>query len=253
MIFTRKHHFLLSIALLCCVGSFAQSKNDSAQAFPFVKFHYAYLFPSGDFEKTYGNTSSIGGAIGYKTRSNWQFELDANYLFGGDVKRKDLLSGIINEVGDATDADGELVKIIYDLRGLSFSASVGKIFPVFNINPNTGIFIKVGIGYIQHKIKVDYRDGEVFQLNEDMLKGYDRLHSGLLLNQFIGFQYYGRKNFANFLLGVELNEGLTKNRREYNYDTRSFDTNQKNDFLYGFRFGWIIPIKGRTSDEFYFY
>lgn len=253
MNFVGKHPFLLLIALFCYTSVLAQAKKDSAQAFPFVKFHYAYLFPSGDFEKTYGNSSSIGGEIGYKTRSNWQFGIAANYLFGGDVKRKNLLSGIINEVGDATDSDGELVKILYDLRGLSFSASVGKIFPVFNINPNTGVIIKAGVGYIQHKIKVDYRDGEVFQLNEEMLKGYDRLHSGLLLMQFIGFQYYGKKNFANFQLGIELNQGLTKNQRAYNYDTRSFDTNQKNDFLYGFRFGWVIPIKGRASDEFYFY
>jgi len=248
-----KHYILLFIAVLSCYSSFAQSKKDSAQAFPFVKFHYAYLFPSGDFEETYGNSSSLGGGVGYKTKSNWQFEIDANYLFGGNVKRKDLLSGIINDEGDATDADGELVKIIYDLRGLSISASVGKIFPVFNINPNTGILLKAGIGYIQHRIKIDYRDGDVFQLNEEMLKGYDRLHSGLLLNQFIGFQYFGRRNFTNFQIGLELNEGLTKNQREYNYDTRSYDKNQKNDFLYGFRLSWVIPIKGRTADEYYFY
>ncbi|MEQ8625637.1 MAG: hypothetical protein RJQ00_02515 [Vicingaceae bacterium] len=253
MIILPKHFLLLFIAALSYHTSFTQSKNDSAQAFPFVKFHYAYLLPSGDFEETYGNSSSLGGGVGYKTKSNWQFEINANYLFGGDVKRKDLLSGIINDEGDATDSDGQLVKIIYDLRGLSFSATIGKTFPVFNINENSGIIVKAGIGYIQHRIKIDYRDGDVFQLNEEMLKGYDRLHSGLLLNQFIGFQYYGRRNFTNFQLGFELNQGLTKNQREYNYDSRSFDKDQKNDLLYGFRLGWVIPIKGRTADEFYFY
>ncbi len=249
----KKRLFILSLLTFFSQPYFAQAKPDSAAGFPFVKFQYAYLFPSGDYESTFGNSNSIGGGLGYKTKSNWQFEIDAGYMFGADMKRKDLLNSIINDAGDVTDSDGELVKIIYDLRGLTILGSVGKVIPVFGVNQNSGILIKAGIGYIQHKIKVDYRDGDVFQLNEEMLKGYDRFHSGLLLNQFIGFQYFGKRNFVNFLVGIEFNQGFTTNKREYNYDTRSFDKSQKKDYLSGFRFGWIIPIKGRVSEDYYFY
>ena len=232
---------------------FAQSSKDSLAAFPFIRFQYSYLLPSGDFEDTYGNTNAIGAALGFKTRSNWQFEMEGSFMFGADIKRKDLLDGIINREGDVTDADGELIKVLTEIRAMSFYASVGKVFPLLGSNKNSGILIQGGFGYLQHQIKVDYRDGEVFQFSDEMLKGYDRLHTGIALRQFIGFQYFGRNNLGNFYLGIEFNQGFTRNRREYNYDTRSFDKNLKTDGLTGFRFGWAIPMRKRTADEFYYY
>ena len=249
--FNRK----LSLVIICLFVSYfsVDAQVDSASAFPYVRFQYAYLFPSGDFEKTFGNSNSLGGALGFKTKSNWQFELESGFMFGSDVKRKDLLNDIINDAGNVTDADGELVRIVYDLRGFNLFASVGKLIPVFGKNKNSGFLVQAGIGYLRHKIFVDYRDGKVFQLSDEMLKGYDRLHTGLALKQFIGYQYFGSKNLVNFYAGFEFNQGFTKNRREYNYDTRSFDTDPKTDFLYGFRFGWSIPIRQRASEDFYYY
>lgn len=240
------------LSVLLYSSSMAQER-DSSEAFPFFRFQYAYLLPGGDYEDTYGNTSSIGGAFAYKTKSNWQFEIEGAYFFGADIKRKDLLKDIINSTGDVTDADGELVKVIYDMRGLSINASVGKIIPVFNSNKNSGILLQAGIGFIQHRIKIDYRDGEVFQLSDEMLKGYDRLHRGFVLKQFIGYQFFGRKNLFNFYAGLEFNEGFTKNKRQYNYDSRAYDKEQKLDLLHGFKVGWAIPIRSRESEEFYIY
>ena len=245
---------ILGICLfLLSSSSNAQESVDSSETFPFVRFQYAYLFPGGDYEDTFGNTSSIGGAFGFKTKSNWQFEIEGGFLFGADIKRKDLLVDILNANGDVTDADGELVRVVYDIRGLSFYASAGKVFSVLGSNKNSGILVQAGVGFLQHRIKVDFRDGEVFQLSDDMLKGYDRFHRGLALKQFIGYQYFGKQNLLNFYAGFEFNQGFTRNLREYNYDNRSFDKDQKLDLLYGFRFGWAIPIRSRESEEFYIY
>jgi len=236
------------------VDVFAQASqdSDSASAFAFIRFQYSLLSPAGDFEKTFGVTQAVGGALAYKTATNWHFEVEGSFLFGGDVKRKDLLSGIINEAGDVTDADGELVKVILDMRAYSLYGSVGKLFPIFG-NQNSGILVQFGVGYLQHRIKVDFRDGEVFQFSDEMLKGYDRLHRGVALKQFVGYQYFGKRNLINFNIGFEFNQGFTKNKREYNYDSRSFDKGQKTDLLNGLRIGWTIPIKERTSDDFYYY
>lgn len=249
--FLRKTLFVL--ALLSFIGVGAQSRTDSLEAFPFIRFQYSYLLPSGDFESTFGNTNLVGGAIGFKSKTNWQFEIEANYMFGADVKRKTLLSDIINEAGDVTDRDGELVKVLLDMRGYNFFGSVGRVISFTKSNPNSGLLIQLGVGFLQHRIKVDYRDGEVFQLSEEMLKGYDRLHSGVAFKQFLGYQYFGKRNLINFYAGFEFNQGLTYNRREYNYDTKSFDQDQKFDFLYGFRIGWSLPIRSRASEEFYYY
>lgn len=233
--------------------SHAQTNIDSAQSIVFIRFEYAHLWVGGDLEKRFINSNAVGGSLGYKTRSNWQFGINGAFHFSNQVKVNGLLDDVINEAGDVTDSDGELVKLTYEHRGLSFFVQAAKIFPVFNSNPNSGIITQFGFGYLQHQIKIDYRDGTVFQLDENDLKGYDRLHTGLAFRQFVGYQYFGPKNLMNFYIGFEFQEALTVNRRGYNYDTRSFDTDTKNDLLYGFRFGWIIPFRRRAAEEFYYY
>jgi len=243
--------FLLNTVLLQGYGQ-SKTYRDSTESIPFIRFQYSHLLPSGDFEDTYQNANTVGVVFGFKTASNFQFEVEGNFMFGSKIKRQGLLSDITNERGDITDSEGELVKIIYDLRGFSFFATAGKLFPLKITNQNSGILTQVGIGYLQHKIFMDYRDGVVAQLSEEMLKGYDRLHSGLAIKQFIGYQHFGRKNFYNFYLGLEFQQGFTKNRRAYNYDTQRFDEGRKFDFLYGFRAGWSIPIRERAAEDFYY-
>tara|TARA_B110001469_G_scaffold126797_1_gene145455 strand:+ start:1073 stop:1834 length:762 start_codon:yes stop_codon:yes gene_type:complete len=235
-------------------SGYSQSKNqrDSSESIPFIRFQYNYLLASGDFEDTFDNGNSVGGAFGFKTLSNWQFEIEGNYMFGSRLKRIDLLSDISNEEGDITDSEGELVKLIFDLRGFTVFATVGKLFPLKESNNNSGILTQIGVGFLQHKIFIDYRDGDVFQLSKSMLKGYDRLHNGFATKQFIGYQHFGRKNMFNFYVGFEFQQGFTKNRRQYNYDTKSFDLDRKIDLLYGIRLGWSLPVRKRASEDFYY-
>jgi len=237
------------------IGLFSLSSNaqDSTQAFGYVKFQYAYFLPSGDFEERFNNANSVGGEIGYKLFSNWHFSISGAYLFSRDVKVNDLLADVINEAGDVIDSEGELVKITYELRGQSYFAKVGRVFNVLAPNQNSGILVTAGAGYFQHKIKIDYRDGDVFQLSEERLKGYDHLSTGFALQQFVGYQYFGNSNLLNFYAGFEFIQAFTKNRRKYNYDTRSFDTERKSDYLAGFRVGWVIPFRKRRAEEFYYY
>ncbi len=227
--------------------------QDSTQAFGYVKFQYARFLPSADFEKRFNNANSVGGEFGYKTFNNWHFSISGAYLFSRDVKVNDLLSDVINEAGDVIDSDGELVKITYELRGQSYFAKVGRVFNILSPNPNSGILVNFGLGYFQHKIKIDYRDGEVFQLSEERLKGYDRFSNGFAIQQFIGYQYFGKSNLLNFYAGFEFIQAFTKNRREYNYDTRSYDKGVKRDLLSGLRVGWVIPFRKRRAEEYYYY
>lgn len=249
-------HFFILIALSSTwLTSTAQQKEvvDSALTLPFIRFQYTLLEPSGDFEETYGSANAVGGAFGIKLANNWQFELEGNFIFGTNIQRQGILDDIINSNGDVTDSDGELIKIIYNLRGFSAYANVGKVFTFQNGLKNSGILAQAGIGFLQHKIFFDYRDGEAFQLSEDNLKGYDRLHNGVAFKQFLGYQYFGKKNLVNFYIGVEFQEAFTVNRRGYNYDTKMFDIDQKFDLLYGLRFGWSFTLRSRASEEFYYY
>jgi len=241
----------LGFLLISISGVKAQ---DSTQAFGFVKFHFAYFIPSGDFEDRFESANSIGGELGVKTFGNWQVSASGAYIFGNRVRVNNLLSDVINANGDVIDSDGELVRLTYELRGQSYFIKAGRIFNEFlSPNPNSGILVTAGVGYLRHKIKIDYRDGTVFQLSEDRLKGYDRLTSGIAFQQFIGYQFYSKRNLLNFYAGLELVQAYTKNRREYNYDSRSFDKGDKRDYFAGIRFGWVIPFRKRRSEEFYYY
>ena len=91
------------------------------------------------------------------------------------------------------------------------------------------------------------------QLTEEMEKGYDRLSTGFSLNQFIGYQYFGKTRLINFFAGIEGIQAFTKNRRGYNYDTQKVDTKERFDSMYGIKVGWIIPFYKKTTQEFYYY
>lgn len=237
--------------LLCL--NIAYSQADSSQSIIYISFDYGLYEVDGDWEQRYSNSNAAGGSIGFKMANNWQFKVSSSFHFSNKVRQNGILDDVINEVGDVTDFDGELVKIIYEQRGLGFKAEVGKIVPFFKKNANSGLLLQAGAGYFQHRTKIDYRDGTVFQLEEDDRKGYDRLHTGFATSQFIGILFFGKSNFFNFYGGFEFNQAFTKNRREYNYDTRSFDKDPKLDLYYGMKIGWMIPFKKRASEEFYYY
>ncbi len=249
----HKFIFIVFFVNMLAVAKGQDSTLNNSESIPYIRFQYSMLFPAGDFEDRYANSNVAGGAFGLKLKSGWTFEVEAGYHFSRRVKSRGLLDDILNEAGDATDSDGELVKVSLEQRGLSIYTSVGRLFHFESRNKNSGLLLQAGIGYFQHKIKIDYRDGDVFQLSEEMQKGYDRLHTGLALRQFIGYQHFGMKNLLNFYIGLEIQEAYTKNRRLYNYDTQQFDKGDKFDFLYGIKMGWAIPFKSRASEEFYYY
>jgi hypothetical protein len=243
------------LLLVFFVSFFDQSSiaQDSTSAFPFILFQYNFSSANADMEDHFNTIHAVGGGLGYKTFSNWQFELKADYLFSQNIKSEGLLDNIINEAGDVTDSDGELVKVVYEMKGFTIFAQGGKILPLFQANANSGVFVSAGVGFLHHFIDYDYRDGRVFQLEEDMLKGYDRLTNGFAIRQFVGYQFYGKQNLLNFQLGIESTQGFTRNRREFNYVDRSFDKDLKTDILLGFRACWMIPFKKRRAEEFYYY
>ena len=116
--------------------------------------------------------------------------------------------------------------------------------------------LQAGVGYIQHKIRIEIPGEDVFQLQAGYKQGYDKLHSGLALQQFIGWHYMQyNQHYVNFNVGLELIEGFTKNRRGYNYDTQSYDNSKKLDIFAGLKFTWFIPryLAFRDGKEEYYF
>lgn len=246
----------ISLGLLFLVlfsNNLKAQKNikDRSENLPLISFNYGFYAPGGDLVKRFGNNSSIGAAFHYKTRSNFLIGAEGNFLFGRQVKENLILDGIASDSGEVFDKDSQVATILFFERGYTLTANVGKIFPVFGPNPNCGILFKLGTGFMQHKIRIEHQNNRIPQLDGDYYKGYDRLTNGIVFTQFLGYFYMSNSKLANFYAGFESMEAMTKNRREFNFDTKMKDDAKRLDLLYGLKVGISISIYKRSGDQYY--
>ncbi len=245
-----------SIAVFCLFASaFAHAQvnvKDSVINTFLLTPSYSYQFPGGDIADRFGANSNIGMGALYKTRSNWTFGLEGTFIFGNTLREHTILDPLRTERGEIIGVDGRYADVRLFERGYSVTANVGKLFPVIGPNPNSGIVLKAGVGFVQHKIRIDVIGNTVVQLSKTYKKGYDRLTNGLALTQSVGYLYLGNRRLVNFYAGVDVMEGFTENRRTVNYDTGLHDDTKRLDILFGPRISWIIPLYKKLPRDFYY-
>lgn len=243
---------ILALIMPAFFASGQVNVRDSVIWTPIVYATYGFHGLGGDIGEMFGPSSTIGGGIGFKTKKNFYFGLEYSYLFGGKSKTGDeILAGILTSDGQLIGQGGEYAIFQYYQRGNIFWGHVGKVIPVFGPNPNSGIFIKLGVGFVEYRMDVSVQDNTALQVDGDYKLGYDHLTTGVGLNQFIGYQFMGDSRIWNFYAGFDISQAWTKNRREMNFDTRTKDNTQHFDLFYGFKVGWIIPLYRRASVGYY--
>lgn len=230
----------------------AKENHDSTYTVPLIIFNYTAQWPEGDLKNRFGFNSSIGGGFNYKLASNWYFGINGSFLWGRNVKENGILDALKTSEGYIIDKEGRPSTVYLEERGFNIFGNFGRLFNQVGLNKSSGILTYVGAGFMQHKIRIHYKD-EITNLEDNYKKGYDRLSNGPAFNGFFGYLFMSNNRLINFYLGLDYITAFTKNRREFNYDTRSFDTKTYNDQLIGLKFGWIIPLNKRRSQEFYYY
>ena len=253
----RFSQFRLFLLVLACfvVGrnvSAQKSVRDSSISMTMIGAIVGVQSPGGDLSDRFGTNFNIGGTFQYKTRTNFLFGVDGYFLFGPDVKDEGLLRYFLNSSGAITGLDGQFANILLYERGMKFDLKAGRIFPVIGPNPNSGITLTLGAGWIQHKIRIDNKSEAIPALSGDYLKGYDRLTGGFALTGFAGYTNFGNKRLVNFFLGVEVTRGFTHNLRRFNFDTREQDDRLRNDLFFGIRGGWLFPLYRRSPRAYYY-
>ncbi|CAG0985624.1 hypothetical protein FLAV_02016 [Flavobacteriales bacterium] len=248
-------HILWVLFLFIFKPVFGQltGKQDSATLNILFKASYAFQFPSMDLAKRFGNNSNICSEGEVKFASNFTMGVKGAFIFGKQVREDSILNGIATSQGYHIDKGGELATVYNDERGFTVMATVGKIFPIFKSNANSGPFVQLGVGMLRHKIRYDWRQSNLPQLSKELLKGYDRLTYGPAIEVFAGYMYLSKNRLINFFGGVEYTMAWTRNRRGYNYDTMQYDTVLRKDALLGIRAGWILPIYRKEKKEFFYY
>lgn len=244
-------NILLIIVVFSSSFLFSQDKDwrNSGQSAFLISPHYAASFALGDLQKRYSFLNHIGAGVSYKTSSNWVFGADGSFIFGNKHKFTGLFDHLVDNKGQISDANGDVGIVVVNPRGLSFNAHVGKIFPVSKSNPNSGIFLRVNAGYLQHKLNIETRDHVVPSLELNYRKGYDRFTSGFASEQFLGYLFIGNNEFVNFYAGGFIQEGFTRNRRNLNYDQPDIpvDKSLRLDVMVGIKVAWVFLAYSKGS------
>jgi len=208
--------------------------------------------PGGDLAKRFGLSYRIGPSFMYKTKSNYMFGAKMDFIFGNVIREDSLLAGVHDKDGNFINNNGQRIGIGLFERGIAVGLQAGKIFSLGSTNPNNGLLVMTGVGFLQHRINILDKDKTVPQVRDDYEKGYDRLTNGWYLEQFAGFNMFDKGGLLNFHIGLDIMAGFTKGRRDYLYDVRRTDDAARIDLLFGIRGGLYIPVFKKKSEEMFF-
>jgi len=228
------------------------SIKDSTIGLNSMSFNYSYLIPAADLAKRFGNSSYLSIHFLRKTKSNFFAEFSGGFFFSKNVKDTLILDNVNTSEGYMINNQGLLCPISIEQRGFNINLLAGYLFPIFGPNPNSGLTIGAGIGFLQHNLFFDYTYGPVYAIEKNYRKGYDRLTNGFGLIQKIGYQRFGDLGLGNYHVSFFVLEAFTQNRRDIDFYSRKKDDKNRLDVLFGINLGVDIPIYKRIANDFYF-
>ena len=250
-----KTFVILFLVLLFFLKEAKAQRNvkDSIIGTPWIAMNYGGNWPQLDLALKYGYLSHLGILAGYKTKKNWFYGVDANFIFGNQVKLNGMFTHLLDSKGNITDINGDIGRVVVTARGFNTNIAVGKVFPFLSPNSNSGIFIHGGIGLLAHKFRIDTQDQVIPQIELDYRKGYDQLTLGPNLHEFFGYAFMANHGLINFYGGFYAQQGFTKNMRDIFYNQPDIPVSKKTmlDIQIGCKFGWFIPFYVRKPKEFY--
>jgi hypothetical protein len=242
------------LALLWITMSAMAQPNKEPQPAWLIQPSIAWHMPGGDMKEYFGNNFNVGIGAAYKTKSNWRFGFDGQYLFSDNIKNPEqILEPLLTDRGFILNGIGNYASISLLERGFFFTGEAGKSLNFWQANPNSGPDFQLGIGYLMHWIEIKNAGNDAPQVLGEYSKGYDRLSGGLMLRQSIGYTYLSRNRRVNFRFSFEIIEAFTQNYRGFDYSTGGTVDGRRTDLLYGFRFQWMLPIYTTAAGDTYYY
>ena len=241
--------YLSILVLSYSISSFAQ---DDTFKNKMILFDYSYQVPITNLANDFGNNSSLGLCY-LQNNNDLLLGLDANFMFGSNVKDTNILKLISTDDGFLINASGELDEVLLYERGINTHLMIGKSFR-FEENNLTGIYMYGGLGYLQHKIRLESNRTSLPQIEGNYLYGYDKFTNGLSTKICVDYMYFNKKNSIKYHIGTEFINAFTKIKRRYNFaQMEEFDQSLKLDQIVGLRFGVIIPINRNNESKFHYY
>lgn len=250
------HLVLIALVLGLMIGGHNPARGqanirDSAIQLFLISVNYSPELPAFDMAERFGTSHFLGPSFSTKTSNNWKVTAGFDFLFGSNVKENPL-SMIAGDNGNIINGQGTFEPLRYQQRGFRAMARLGKVLPMLGPNPNSGILLQAGAGFLQHKIKFNTQSSSVFQLKDGYKKGYDRLTNGFALTQSVGYLNLSDNKLINFRIAFQITEAFTQNRRSWNFDEMRKADEQRLDLLYGLRITWSWPVYDKASEGYYY-
>jgi len=252
----NKNIFLLLVVVLLGLTQLQAQKRVSDTTISAVMFHatYAFQMPGGDLTTYFGNNSTIGGGVSYKTSKNWMFGAFGHFIFGDQVEgRTEILSLISTSDGEVIDGNGLYTSLALYERGFHLQLKAGKLFNILAPNPNSGFFVQAGLGYLQHRIRIETQFGTAPQIMDDYALGYDRMRGGIAFSGEFGYLLMSNARALNFSVSLEFTQASTKGLRDYDFVLMRKDTQTYTDQYFGIRVNWMIPTYKRAPQAYYYH
>lgn len=231
--------------------SFGQIKDSTIFVWQ-CELNYSFHFSELDMKKAFGNSSTMGVGLSFKSKRNFIYGFEVSYLWGGNVKDSLVLSNLMTSTGNIINRFGNYGNLRLSESGFYAGLKVGKVFAFKKPNPNSGIVLNVSGGLLQHRIRIEDRSNNTPPVLGDYKKGYDRLRNGFALKEFLGYQYLSSNRLVNFYVGIECIQAWTEARRDYDFNLHGHDDTKYLDLLWGFRVGWILPLYKHNPHEYYY-
>lgn len=213
------------------------------------QFAYTYNEPSADLVKRFGTFHGAGFGLLLKGKKNFVYAIDATYYFGDEINENNFLSNLTNSSGVITNTGGYPAEYTITMRGLGLQAKFGKVFPLSELNRNSGIVLMAGGGFMSHHINITTNNNDIAPLTDDYKKGYDRLSMGPAISQTLGYYFHSKNRYINFYVAFDCTQAFTSSVRKYNYDLREADTQNRTDLIWSLKFNWMIPMYLTTKEE----
>lgn len=246
---------LAVFALLSSSDILAQTNRqvgDSLIRAPHISFTFGGFIPLADLNDRFGSFGTVGGNFGVKTSKNNYWGVRATLISGADVQIDGLLSNLLTESGEIIDNEGDVASIKVSGRGGMFGMHFGKVIGLSRSNPNSGLLIRGGLGSIHHKVRYDFTENHITQLEEPYLQGYDRLTWGYYASAFVGYWHMDDDQRVNFFAGLTGFGGQTFPLRTTNFDTGIPDIDPRFDGGIGIEIGWVLHVYERSPKEYWY-
>lgn len=254
----KNRFFIISILVLFPLFTMAQ-RDIRKECISTTMFSaaYSYQFPGKDTKILYGNNSTVGASVNYKTDKNWWWSLNGNFIFGDKINasREDILGIILDSNGELITGDGIYGSYALFERGYNIQAKAGKVFDFLSHNPNSGFFVSGGLGYLLNRVRIEFSSyaSTPHNLADDYRYGYDRMRGGFAYSGEVGYLFMSSSRVFNFSLSFEFIQAHTKSLREWDFNLMGPDTNSYIDRYMGIRFAVYIPTYKRMPAEYYYY